>query len=223
MSEWWTYSLSDFLLFAPRTYWRLFELYNAAIVPLQAVALVVGALLVCVSLRPTRPHLRLALGVLSLAWLWIGIAFLLRHYATINWSAPWLAGAFAVQAVLLGVTALALRARTYSDSVIATSLHAKLLVAFAVAIWPLLGILDGRSWRGWEFFGVAPDPTAIGTLGILLLLPRRPRTVLSIVPAAWCLVSAATLWTMGAWQTGAMIVALAALARGTMARHRAGR
>ena len=35
MSEWWTYSLSDFLLFSPRTYYRLFELYNAAIWPAQ--------------------------------------------------------------------------------------------------------------------------------------------------------------------------------------------
>jgi hypothetical protein len=31
MSEWWTYSLWDFLLFSPRTYYRLFELYNLAI------------------------------------------------------------------------------------------------------------------------------------------------------------------------------------------------
>jgi hypothetical protein len=27
MSEWWSYSLSDFLLFSPRTYYRLFDLY----------------------------------------------------------------------------------------------------------------------------------------------------------------------------------------------------
>ena len=33
MSEWWTYSLSDFLLFSPRTYYRLFELYNLAVWP----------------------------------------------------------------------------------------------------------------------------------------------------------------------------------------------
>ena len=26
MSEWWTYHLRDFLLFTPRTYYRLFEL-----------------------------------------------------------------------------------------------------------------------------------------------------------------------------------------------------
>jgi hypothetical protein len=30
MSEWWTYTLSDFLLFSPRVYYRLFELHNRA-------------------------------------------------------------------------------------------------------------------------------------------------------------------------------------------------
>ena len=35
MPEWWTYSLSDFLMFSPRTYYRLFELHNAAIWPAQ--------------------------------------------------------------------------------------------------------------------------------------------------------------------------------------------
>lgn len=217
MSEWWTYSLSDFLLFAPRTYWRLFELYNAAVVPLQAVGLIMGAALLWVSLRPTRLRLRAALAVLSLAWLWVGIAFLWRYYATINWAAPWLAGAFVVQATLLVVAGLVLRSRADAESVAATSLHATLLVTFAVAIWPLVGILDGRSWIGWEVFGVAPDPTAIGTLGMLLLLPRGPRYVLAILPAAWCVVSAATLWTMGAWQTGALVVALAAFAHGALA------
>ena len=42
MSEWWTYSLSDFLMFSPRTYYRLFELYNAAIWPAQLVAIALG-------------------------------------------------------------------------------------------------------------------------------------------------------------------------------------
>jgi len=42
MSEWWTYRLSDLLLFSPRTYYRLFELYNAAIWPAQVLAVVIG-------------------------------------------------------------------------------------------------------------------------------------------------------------------------------------
>jgi len=51
MSEWWTYSLSDFLLFSPRTYYRLFELYNVAIWPLQIVGLALGVAIVGLLLR----------------------------------------------------------------------------------------------------------------------------------------------------------------------------
>ena len=42
MSEWWTYSLSSFLLFSARTYYRLFELYNLDVWPLQIVTLALG-------------------------------------------------------------------------------------------------------------------------------------------------------------------------------------
>ena len=42
MSEWWTYSLSDFLMFSARSYWRLTELYNRDVWPAQLVALAAG-------------------------------------------------------------------------------------------------------------------------------------------------------------------------------------
>ena len=54
MSEWWTYSLSDFLLFSPRTYYRLFELYNAAIWPAQMLALALGLAILALLRRPGR-------------------------------------------------------------------------------------------------------------------------------------------------------------------------
>jgi hypothetical protein len=55
MSEWWTYRLSDFLLFAPNTYYRLFELYNDAIWPLQLAGLALGAVLLVLLVRD-RPY-----------------------------------------------------------------------------------------------------------------------------------------------------------------------
>ena len=42
MSEWWTYTLSDFLLFSPRTYYRLLELYNLATWPAQFAGGAIG-------------------------------------------------------------------------------------------------------------------------------------------------------------------------------------
>ena len=56
MSEWWTYRPSDFLLFAPRTYYRLVETYNAESWPWQAVALAaaLGKTALDVAKRPGR-------------------------------------------------------------------------------------------------------------------------------------------------------------------------
>ena len=41
-TEWWTYRLSDLLMFSARSYHRLFELYNQDIWPAQVVALLAG-------------------------------------------------------------------------------------------------------------------------------------------------------------------------------------
>jgi hypothetical protein len=54
----------------------------------------------------------------------------------------------------------------------------------------------GRPWTQADVFGIAPDPTAIATLGILILNERIAWWLLPI-PLAWCVISAATLWTMG--------------------------
>ena len=75
MAEWWTYALSDFLLFSPRTYYRLFELYNAAVWPEQVLAAAAG-LAIAAMLRKPRPWQgRVVAGLLAACWLWIAWAY----------------------------------------------------------------------------------------------------------------------------------------------------
>jgi hypothetical protein len=66
----------------------------------------------------------------------------------------------------------------------------------ALAGYPVLAPIFGRGWEQAEIFGMAPDPTAIATLGILLLLPSRRRGWLLVAPVAWCFISGLTLWAM---------------------------
>src|SRR5687768_6348575 len=100
MSEWWTYSLSDFLLFSPRTYRRLFELFNAEAWPLHLLAAAAGIGIAWAMWRGGTAHRRLAALLLAVAWTAVAWAFFLRHYASINWAAPAFAAAFAAQAAL---------------------------------------------------------------------------------------------------------------------------
>ena len=52
MQEWWSYRPGDFLLFSPRTYWRLFQLANEALWPLQIPVLLIGATILAMIFRP---------------------------------------------------------------------------------------------------------------------------------------------------------------------------
>jgi hypothetical protein len=102
MSEWWTYHLSDFLLFSRSTYYRLFEIYNTAIWPAQVVAVALGLLILALLWRRAEGSRgRLIAAIVAACWLWVGIAFHASRYATINWAAIGFAWAFGIEAALL--------------------------------------------------------------------------------------------------------------------------
>jgi len=211
MTDWLTYSASDFLLFAPHTYYRLFELYNEAIWPGQILALAVGIVILVLLLRGDAKRSRAVPALLAACWLWVAWAFLLARYDTINWAAKYFAAAFVLQAVLL--IAVSLRRRIHlGPSSDAKNRFGLGLFVFALAVQPLIGpLLFGRLWTQTELFALAPDPTAVATLGALLLSARRRAAwLLMPLPLAWCAVSAMTLWTMGSPEAWVMTIVPAA-------------
>jgi hypothetical protein len=197
MPEWWTYSLTDFLLFSPETYYRLFELYNAAVWPLQIVAAGVGLAVFAFILRRPVFAGRAVLVLLALAWAWIASAFFYERYATINWAAAYFAAGFAAQSLLLLAVAW-----TGSLSFEATSAWRRSvalgLLGFGIFAQPLIGTLAGRGWSGLELFGLAPDPTVIATLGALLAASGSRSWTLFVLPLVWCAIGGLTLWAMQA-------------------------
>lgn len=194
MSEWWTYRLSDFLMFAPRTYYRLFELFNAEIWPLQVALLALGIAVLFLAWRGGGTDGRVVCAVLALVWLFIAWAYHWQRYATINWGAAYYAAGFALEGLLLGIAAL--RGIAIARPRRALDLVAVLLAFIGVIAYPLVAPLSGRPWTQAELFGVAPDPTAIATLGLLLLTTGRFTGLLMLPPLVWCAMTAATLWTM---------------------------
>jgi hypothetical protein len=203
MAEWWTYRPEDFLLFSPRVYWRLFELHNAAVWPLQIPALLLGAAILIRVVRP-RPYPwadRIISGGLAAAWGFVAWAFLWHRYAAINWAATYAVPVFGLQALLLvWLGVLRDRLRFAADRGVPGVVGSALL-AYALALHPVVATLGGRPIQAAEVFGVAPDPTAIATLGLAATAaPTGAAWPLLVVPVAWCLASGATLHTLGAWE-----------------------
>lgn len=193
MTEWWTYRLSDFLLFSPRTWFRLFELYHQALWPWQ-VPIALGWLLLCVAAwRRAAWAPRAWLLALALAWAWVAWAFHAQRYAAINWAADVFAVAFAVQAALLALAAWKPR------GVEAPGIAGPVLLAAALLLMPALPPVFGHGWVETEGFGLTPDATVLGTLGVLLMFAPAYRALAVLlwpIPLTWALVSGATLWTL---------------------------
>jgi hypothetical protein len=212
MSEWWAYSLSDFLLFSPRTYYRLIERHNAAVWPGHVLTLALGFGIVGLLIRPTRWQGRVISAIVAVLWAWVAWEFLGTRYVTINWAAIYFAWLFAIEVLLLLWIGLVRNRLSFRLSGDAAGLIGLGLFVTSVAFYPMVAPVLGRGWRHAEVFGVAPDPTVIGTLGLLLLVEGYSRWGLLAVPVLWCAVSGATLWAMGSVETWALaLTALLAL------------
>jgi hypothetical protein len=195
MTEWWTYGPRDLLLFSPQTYYRLFELYNLELWPLQIPVLLLGVGVLALWWRGGEAEGRGIALILALAWLWVAWRFHWLHYASINPFARYVALAFVLQALLL-LWLGAVRSRLTRLPSTRLQFAGLGIVVFALLVFPLLGPLLGRSWTQAEVFGMAPDPTALATLGVLSIAGVRPVWSLLPIPVAWCLVSGTTLWAM---------------------------
>lgn len=207
MSEWWTYSPENFLMFSARTYWRLMERHNTALWPAQIVALLAGAaVLMLLWRRPGEKSGQIAAGVLAGAWLLVAVAYFWARYSTIHMGGKWFAAAFGMQAVLLLWFGVVKRKLGTSETRDWPDRAALGFTAAALLLYPLLAKVAVRPWSQAEVFGLAPDPTVLATLGLLVAL--RARWWLWVVPVAWALFSAMTLWTLHAVETWTVLAGL---------------
>lgn len=204
MFEWWTYRPSDFVMVAPRTYWRLMEVHNGAAWPLQLVALGLGVLALDALLRRRSAG---PLGQAAAAWVAVALWFHLDRYADIHTAARAFAAAAGVQALLLLVLAA-------TRPVVRPGQLAWALMGLALA-YPAVGLLAGQPLAQAEWAGLSPDPTALFSVGLLAALGPGPgrsgRWALALCwpwPLAWCGGSGLTLWNLQAAQ--AWVLPLAA-------------
>jgi len=220
MKDWLTYRLSDLLLFSPRTYYRMFELYHQEIWPAQLVAVALVLAILVLMRRDDDRHGPVIAGLLAACWLWVAVMFHVRRYATINWAARYFAVLFVAQAALLVWNGVVRRRLTFRRQSEASALLVPGLLVIAIAIPPLVGRVTGRTWSQVELVGLTPDATAVATLAILLVSsPRAPRTLM-IAPLCWCVIGGATSWALGSAEAWVPIVVAAGALTGMLWRPR---
>jgi len=194
MGEWTSYRLSDFILFSETVYYRQFELYNQTIWPLHGVAMLFALVIIyAIWKRPVWSG-RVISGMLVVSWIWVAWAFLYQRYYQIHVVADLYALGFGLQAGLLtkyGV--IKNRLTQYTTRQPWTSIG-KGVLFFALLFYPFIAFIADRSWMQFEMFALAPDPTVLTTLAILLIY-KAPK-VLYVIPVIWVIISGTTLCVM---------------------------
>lgn len=163
------------------------DVYNLSVWPLQVFAAVAAlAAMAFIAIKPGPAADATAKIVFDLIWLYIGAVFFVGHFIPqIKWA--WIGAIlFALQGTLFIADALygglEFRIRIKSMS----TLLALACVATA-GLYPLLGWLFGRGWPYSPLPASAPGPTALLTIGLLLMARGRRRWFFIIIPALWAI------------------------------------
>jgi Family of unknown function (DUF6064) len=175
----------------------VFVAYNDAIWPAQigGYAIGLGAVL-ALWLHP--PHAsRVIFVVLAIMWTWNGLAYQFLFFSAINPAAKFFAGLFVLQASLFAASAAVTKGIQFEIGRGFRSYAGVAVIAYAMLIYPILGILAGHGLLAGPMFAVAPCPTTIFTIGWLILSNGPTVPWLSIIPLLWSLVGLAAALQLG--------------------------
>jgi hypothetical protein len=204
------------LPFTHQQFVLVFSLYNGAIWPLQPIVHVAGLVMLVFLLRPSSARVAASGVLLAAMWIWTGIVYQIGFFSPINPVALGFGAMFVVQGVLLLEAALRGRLAVGGASGLRRAMGWALLV-YAIAVYPLLGIVMGADYFGLPAFGLTPCPVTLTTLGMLLLasspVPRR----LYAIPIAWAVVGGSAAGLLRMPQDWVLLVAPVVL--GLVAAH----
>lgn len=196
--------------FTEQQFMGVFAAYNTAVWPLQLALVAVAVGLIVATCFPHTPWLRRAAAiVLAVLWAWSGIVYHALHFAPVNPTARLFGAAFVLQALLYAYYG-GVRGRTWFGGRQAGWLWAAgwTLVIYALAVYPLLGVLLGHHYPHRPTFGL-PCPLTLFSIGLAALSrPRHPRAVL-VIPVLWAALGSTAAFTMGIWQDLALVPAAA--------------
>lgn len=175
----------------------VFVAYNAAIWPAQIVAYVLGLVAIAAVWSRQSIASRLIPFILALMWALNGIGYHFLYFSTINPAAKLFAAFFVLQAILLAASAVAANGMRFGIGRELHSFAGLAVIVYAMLIYPTLGILAGHGMMAGPMFGVAPCPTTIFTIGMLLLARGQWVAWLSIIPLLWSVVGLAAAVKLG--------------------------
>jgi hypothetical protein len=154
---------------------------------MQIVIYLLAVTALLLSVKETRYSDRIISTILAFFWLWIGIAYHLTFFTSINQGAYLFGGLFIVQGILFFVTGVWHQKISFKPHLNAYSIVGAVFILYGLLIYPLLGYFLGHTYPQSPTFGL-PCPTTIFTFGLLLWTDRKFPKYLLIIPLIWSMI-----------------------------------
>jgi hypothetical protein len=206
------------LPFSRTEFLQVFAAYNAAIWPAQFVAAGLGLLAVMLLVRRVKWADRAIAAILCTFWLAMAIGYHWIYFSAINGAAYVFGALFALAASVFLVEGVIRGRMNFTIIPGSRAWLASVLVAYSFVVYPLVSLLVTHPYPETPLFGVAPCPTTIFTLGILLLV-RHPRPwLLALIPLLWSMIGGSAAFLLDVPQdlgllAAAILWVVASLAR----------
>jgi hypothetical protein len=192
--------------FTTEQFFEVFRRYNEALWPAQLGLIAVAFVAIALAIAGNPRASRFVSVILAALWLWMAVAYLPFAASIMSRGAIVLGALFVVQAVLFGAYGVWKRWLEFRPRADLAGVTGLLLLAYALAGYPLLGAAFGQRYPAAPTFGL-PCPTAIFTLALLLWArPSMPRALLA-VPLLWAVVATVAALTLGVWEDLGLTVA----------------
>ena len=198
--------------FTAEQFSEVFARYNQGVWPLQFFLSLLALAILALVWRGRAGASRAAAVGLSLLWAWAAVAYHFTYFTAIN-PAAWLFGAlFLAGAGWFGWVGGVKGRLRFGPAGGGRGLVGGLLVAYALVIYPLLGLALGHRYPATPTFGL-PCPTTIFTTGVLLFAAGRVPSSVFVAPLLWAAVGSFAAFRLGVLQDlGLLAAGLAAAA-----------
>jgi len=194
------------LPFSAEQFHAVFAAYNLAVWPAQVVAYALGIVAVAALFLPGRESGRAITLVLSLMWLWTGIAYHGLFFSSVNPAAYGFAALFVAEGLGLLHAGVVRRRLAFAVRKDLASVVGLAFVGYALVLYPLIGLATGSDWPAMPVFGITPCPVTIFTFGLFLLATTPVSWWLLVIPVLWSLVGGSAAVLLGVAQDWLLLV-----------------
>lgn len=185
------------LPFSTEAFLGVFAAWNEAIWPLPVPLALLG--LAAVGLVRARHSWsdRAIAAILALFWAIVAVGYHAAFFSALTPAAYAYAALFALEAGLLLERGVIRGRLAFGRPRGPAGVAALLAIAYGLAVYPLVALGVTHPYPATPLFGVAPCPTVIFTIGMLLLLRPRPPAVLAAVPLVWAVIGGSAALLLG--------------------------